>query len=149
MCEQCHDSVRDNFEGDTVEAQWRAALTAVIERHPELGLTPDAVTVRFAPKGERECVRVNTTADGPRYELHLPTYTARIMGDRPPLRELAMAAFLDGELSYDAICDRLDIEPRLPYEGVFVSERPPINIARKEDERAVEEFETAIDESRD
>jgi hypothetical protein len=146
MCEECHEECDEDYDGDSIEAKRRQAIRSIIERHPELGLGPEDVTFRFAPKAEERCVRVNMTGQAPQYELHVPSYMAQAMSSSPPLSLLATASWIETETSYDAVCDILEIRPNLSYDAFFVSEKPPLNPVRADAAPGVQEFEEDIQE---
>jgi hypothetical protein len=53
-------------------------MISVIPRHPELGLNPEIVSVRFRPKAEESGVRVRESGTQPQFEIHIPSYTAQV-----------------------------------------------------------------------
>jgi len=144
MCDECHEERDEDYDGDSIEAQRRQALGSIIGRHPELGLEPEEVTFRFAPKAEERCVRVNMTSQSPRYELHVPSYTAQAMAGSPPRSLLAKAAWIETDNSYEELCDILEIRGNLLYDPVFISEKPPLNPVRADAASGVQEFEEEI-----
>lgn len=143
MCEQCHNEQDADYEGTSIEVKRRKAIRAIIERHSELGLDSEAVTFRFAPKAEEQCVRVNL-GTSPRYEIHVPGYTAQAMAGSPPLSGIAMAAWIETDHSYEKLCDILDINASRRFGAMFVSESPPLNPAREREHLNVFEFEQDI-----
>lgn len=143
MCEQCLEESDSDYEGESIAAKRRKAMRSIIDRHPELGLDAEEVTLRFGPKAEQTCVRVNAGAH-PRYEIHCPSYAATAMSGSPPLREIALAAFFASENSVEEIADILGTGPGLEHGAVFVSENPPLNPARAEAEPDVYDYEQDI-----
>lgn len=140
MCERCHAETDTTYTGDSLEAKRRQAIRTILDRHPALGLDPENVTFRFAPKAEAGCVRVNPTTT-PQYEIHTPQYLAQAMSDSPPLSGIAMAAWIASDQSYADICDILAITPHQPYDALFVSETPPVNFGRASDAHTVQQYE--------
>jgi hypothetical protein len=58
MCDKCREESDDDYEGDSIEEKRVKSTRSVIRRHPELGLDPEEVSVRFGPKAEESGVRV-------------------------------------------------------------------------------------------
>jgi hypothetical protein len=146
MCERCHAEEDGDYEGNSLEAKRRKAIRAVIERHPELGLDANAVTFRFAPKAEEQCVRVNMGEQSPRYEIHVPGYTAQMMTGAPPLSGIAMAAWIETSKSYEEIAEILAIHARQRFGAIFVTETPPVNTSRVGEAPNVFDYEQAVHE---
>jgi hypothetical protein len=140
MCEHCHNEQDADYEGTSIEAKRRKAIRAIIERHPKLGLDSESVSFRFAPKAEEQCVRVNL-GRSPRYEIHVPGYTAQAMAGSPPLSGIAMAAWIETDHSYETLCGILDITSSQRFGAIFVSDSPPLNPAREREHLTVFEFE--------
>lgn len=148
MCEHCHNEQDADYEGNSIEAKRRKAIQAIIERHSELGLDSESVTFRFAPKAQEQCVRVNLETS-PRYEIHVPSYAAQAMAGSPPLSGIAMAAWIETDRSYAALCGILDITPSHRFGAMFVSESPPLNPAREREHMDVFKFERDIADHHD
>jgi hypothetical protein len=141
MCDKCREESDDDYEGDSIEQKRVKSTRSVIRRHPELGLDPEEVSVRFGPKAEESGVRVRESGTRPRFEIHIPSYTAQVMSDTPPLREIALAAWIKTDTSFEDLCSHLDIHPNLRFGAVFVSDAPPIRASRAEDAHHVIEYE--------
>lgn len=149
MCEKCHEEGDENYEGDSIEEMRRKATRAVIQRHPELGVNPEEVTYRFVPKAERQCIRLNLNPDDPRYEIHVPSYMAQAMSDRPKLSLIAVISMMESQFNFEEACNILDIGHSTQYGAFFVSEEPPINPARSDSISDVREFERSISQQFD
>ena len=149
MCDRCHEEQDDDYQGNSLEEKRRKAIRAIIDRHPELGLDAADVTFRFAPKAEEQCVRVNIGVESPRYELHVPGYTAQAMTGSPPLSGIAMAAWIETNQSYEELCDVLQIHAQQRFGAFFVGESPPLNPARYGEHLNVFDYEHDIREHHD
>ena len=147
MCKRCHEESDDDYEGSSIEEKRRKATRAIVARHPELGLNPEDVLFRFVPKAEEECVRVNLQANAPTYEIHVPTSMAQAMSRSPSLRGIAFAAFVASDLTYEEVCEILEVRPVTKHEAFFLSDTPPLKRARAEDSRDVINLEDAITDS--
>ena len=147
MCELCHAESDSDYTGDSIEEKRRKATWSIIERHPELGVDPDDVRFRFTPEGERECVRVNHSGTGPRYEVHVPGSMGQAMTGSPSIRGVAMIAWLASNQSYEAICEILDISQNMRYNAFFLSEDPPVDPARERSRATADQYENEIRES--
>lgn len=146
MCKECHNEADDDYSGDSIEEKRTKSTRSVIERHPELGLKPEEVTVRFAPKAEEGCVHASEIDGRPHFEIHIPSYMAQAMSDSPPLSQIAIAAWIRTNKSYEELGECLNIQPRPRFDGLFVSEAPPIRASRAEDAHQVIEYEESLRE---
>jgi len=146
VCELCQTEHDDDYEGDSIEAKRRKAVKSVVRRHPELGLEPDDITLRFAPRTELTCVRVNIGAPEsvPTYEIHKPLSMSRGMIDSPPIAGIAKAAWIGSQHSYPEICEILGISQYTPYDALFVSADPPVDTIRSEAGTGVHQYEQDI-----
>jgi len=57
--EKCRNEEDGNYEGDSIAEKRRKAIRSIVRRHPELGLEPEDIALRFTPKTEQNCIRVN------------------------------------------------------------------------------------------
>lgn len=147
MCKECHNERDGDYSGDSIEEKLTKSTRSVIKRHPELGLDPEAITVRFAPKAEEKCVRASECDDRVHFEIHVPSYKSQAMSGSPPLSQIAIAAWVQTNKSYDELCGCLDVQPEYRFGGLFVSESPPIRAERPEGGRKVIEYERSLHES--
>ncbi len=150
MCELCLNEHNDH-KGDSIEENRRAAVKSIVRRHPELGLEPDDITLRFAPQTELTCVRVNIEAPEsvPTYEIHKPMSLSRAMSDSPPIPGIAKAAWVASQHSYSEICKILGISHSTRYAALFVSSDPPVDPIRSEAGTGVYQYEQSIQENLD
>lgn len=68
------------------------------------------------------------------------------MSDRPPFRELNYIALLTSTRPLSEICDILEIEPRMRYDALFLSDRPPIDTVYPDATENVREYEDGVSE---
>jgi hypothetical protein len=130
MCELCQKESEDEYSGDSIAEKRKKLVHSIIERHPELGIETSQVVYRFAPRAERHCIRVNVASDGPKYEIHVPSYTALAMSSPPLLSRIAMIAAVETGDPFDEVTKILDYDGHLDHDALFISKRPPINPAR-------------------
>lgn len=147
MCELCHAESDTDYTGDSIEEKRRKATWSIIERHPELEISADNVCFRFTPESEQECVRVNLSEEGPRYEVHVPGSMGQAMAASPSIRGVAMIALLASNQTYEDICGILDINTHVKHNAFFFSEHPPIDPGRKGSRIAVDRYESEIRDS--
>lgn len=146
MCEECHNEADSDYSGDSIEEKRNKSARSVIERHPELGLKPEEVTVQFAPKAEEGCVHASDVDGRPHFEIHIPSYMAQAMSDTPPLRQIAIAAWIQTNKSYEELSECLSLQSQTRYDGLFVSEAPPIRASQVEQANRVIEYEESLRE---
>lgn len=144
MCEQCREERDDDYEGDSIEEKRTKATRSVVERHPELGIDPEDISVRFVPKAEERCIRADEKDGRTRFEIHLPSYTAVAMTSKPPLDEVALIGWIKTDRSYEDICQVLGREPRQRFNPLYVSETAPVDPARYDSAGDVRELEEQI-----
>jgi len=149
MCDKCRNEDDDNYQGDSIAEKRRKAIRSIVRRHPELGLEPDDITLRFTPKTEQNCIRVNIASpEGvPTYEIHVPASMGNAMSRSPPLSGIAKAAWIASDRSYDDICEILAISSRVRYGALFVSGNPPIEVLKSDTGAGVYEYERSIQEN--
>lgn len=147
MCEECHEERDSDYTGDSIQEKRTKSTRSVIKRHPELGLDPEAVTVRFAPKAEEACVHASETDGRVHFEIHVPSYKSQAMSGSPPLKQIATVAWIQTNKSYEELGNCLDIQPQCRFGGLFVSDAPPIRVGKPEDAREVVEYERSLHES--
>lgn len=149
MCEECHNEADDDYEGGSIQAKRLKAIRSIVNRHPELGLEPEDIILRYTPKTEHKCIRVNIHApdDEPTYEIHYPRGMSRMVASSPPLRGIAKASWIASDKSFEDICEILDVQFSLKYDAIFVSEEPPIYAHRADNGASVHEYERSIEES--
>lgn len=144
MCDECRDERDDDYEGDSIEAKRTKAVLAVVERHPELGIDPEEISVRFVPKAEQRCIRVDEHGKRARFEIHLPASAAVAMSSRPPLDEIAAIAWLRTDESYAALCEVLGKEPRQRFSPLYLSKAAPVDPARFDAADEVRQYEEQL-----
>jgi len=149
MCEECRNEEDDNYQGDSIAEKRRKAIRSIVRRHPELGIEPEDITLRFTPKTEKNCIRVNITSpeDVPTYEIHIQASMGNAMSSSPPIGAIAKVAWIASNRSFSDICDILSIHSTLRYDALFVSGNPPIEVLKAETGAGVHEYERSIQEN--
>lgn len=146
MCERCREERDDDYDGETIAEKRRQAIRSILRRHPELGVEPDDVTLRFAPKAEESCVRVNVGGQSPRYEIHVPESLGQAMSSSPPLSGIATVAWIASDRAHEEVCEILDASTSLQHGAFFVSDSPPMDPLRAGGGQGVYQYEQDVQE---
>jgi len=117
MCDHCNQERDEDYDEDSIEDKRRKAIASIVTRHPELGVRPEDITYRFVPKHKSQCVRINLTAETPRYEIHIRESMGQAMKSGPSLQGVAVAACIETGKPFEETCEILATSPHTRLEA--------------------------------